>query len=36
MFYAIIYVLMALRRFGMIMLLARAGFEAENSTTSGA
>ncbi|HKO88218.1 MAG TPA: NADH-quinone oxidoreductase subunit NuoN [Burkholderiales bacterium] len=30
MFYAIIYVLMSLGGFGMILLLSRAGFEAEN------
>jgi NADH-quinone oxidoreductase subunit N len=32
MFYAIIYVLMSLGGFGMILLLSRAGFEAENLT----
>ena len=32
MFYAIVYVLMSLGGFGMILLLSRAGFEAENLT----
>ena len=34
MFYVVVYVLMTLGTFGMIMLLSREGFEAENSMTS--
>ena len=34
MFYAVVYVLMSLASFGMVILLSRSGFEAENVTTS--